>query len=48
LRVSFFGDELEFIQKVDRLKGKIIENISYCTIFLASYYATTKKRIKKQ
>ncbi len=46
LRISFFGDEVELIQKVDPLRGKTIDEISHCTIFPASHYATSKERVK--
>jgi excinuclease ABC subunit B len=46
VRVEFFGDMVERITKVDALRGKTAESLSYITIFPASHYATTKERMK--
>ena len=44
LRISFFGDEVESIQVVDPLRGKIEGELPSVTIWPASHYATDKAR----
>jgi len=46
LRISFFGDEVESIRMVDPLRGVILQELSFTTIFPASHYATTKERLQ--
>jgi excinuclease ABC subunit B len=47
LRISFFGDEVERIQRVDPLRGRINGEVSSVTIWPASHYATNAERRKR-
>jgi excinuclease ABC subunit B len=47
LRISFFGDEVERIQLVDPLRGKVNGEIPSVTIWPASHYATNSDRRKR-
>lgn len=44
LRISFFGDEVEKIQLVDPLRGKVNGEVNEVTIWPASHYATSADR----
>ncbi|HHV41266.1 MAG TPA: excinuclease ABC subunit UvrB [Clostridiaceae bacterium] len=46
-RVSFFGDEIEEIREIDAVTGRSITARTYASIFPASHYATTAKRMEK-
>ncbi|MBH1988743.1 MAG: excinuclease ABC subunit UvrB [Myxococcaceae bacterium] len=46
-RISFFDNEIESIQIVDPLRGKVLENIQEVTFWPASHYATTSERTQK-
>ncbi len=46
-RITFFGDEIEKIVEIDRLSGKVKTARSYASIFPASHYATTMKKMKQ-
>ncbi len=46
-RVSFFGDEVERITRVDPLTGEIIEEPDQIKIFPAKHYITDEQRMKK-
>ncbi len=41
VRIIFFGDEVEDIQEIDPLTGKIIKRLNRVTIYPASHYVTT-------
>ena len=41
VRLSFFGDELESIQEIDPLTGKVLKALKRVTIYPASHYVTT-------
>jgi len=41
VRIGFFGDEVEDIQEIDPLTGKIIRELNRITIYPASHYVTT-------
>ena len=41
VRIGFFGDEVEDIQEIDPLTGKIIRGLNRITIYPASHYVTT-------
>lgn len=45
LRVVFWGDEIEEIEKFDPLSGKTIESLKNSTIFPANIFVTTKGRM---
>ena len=47
LRISFFGDEVEKIQLVDPLRGKVNGEVPSVTIWPASHYATNSDRRKR-
>ena len=44
IRVEFFGDEIDRIQKINVLTGDVIETLSYVPIFPATHYAVTDER----
>ncbi len=44
LRIEFFGDDVERITKIDPLRGKTLEELSFVRIMPASHYATTVER----
>jgi excinuclease ABC subunit B len=41
VRISFFGDEVESIQEIDPLTGKITASLNRITIYPATHYVTT-------
>lgn len=41
IRISFFGDIVEFIQEIDPLTGKTIRPLNRVTIYPATHYVTT-------
>jgi excinuclease ABC subunit B len=41
VRLSFFGDELESIQEIDPLTGKVLKDLKRVTVYPASHYVTT-------
>ena len=45
VRMSFFGDELEFIHIIDALTGKKIDAVSEISIYPGSHYVTEQKSI---
>lgn len=45
LRVMFFDDEIEQIQRIDPLSGQRLETLDRATIFPANLFVTTKERI---
>jgi excinuclease ABC subunit B len=47
LRISFFGDEVEKIQRFDPLRGKTLGELPFVTIWPASHYAMNKDRMKR-
>jgi len=47
LRVSFFGDEIESITRLDRVNGEIIERLETVDIFPAKHYVTDESRMEK-
>lgn len=46
-RVSFFGDEIEEIREIDAITGRSLTARTYASIFPATHYATTSKRMEK-
>ncbi|NLB09857.1 MAG: excinuclease ABC subunit UvrB, partial [Clostridiaceae bacterium] len=46
-RVSFFGDEIEEIREIDAITGRSLTARTYASIFPATHYATTAKRMEK-
>ncbi len=47
IRIEFFGDEIERICDIDIVTGEIKAFRSFTTIFPASHYATTDKKMKR-
>ena len=47
LRISFFGDEVERIQLVDPLRGRVLGDLPFVTIWPASHYAMNKERMRR-
>lgn len=41
VRITFFGDELEAIQEIDPLTGKVIKELNRVTVYPATHYVTT-------
>ena len=41
VRIIFFGDEVEDIQQIDPLTGKVLQRLTRVTIYPASHYVTT-------
>ncbi|NNN22129.1 MAG: excinuclease ABC subunit UvrB [Acidimicrobiales bacterium] len=46
-RISFFGDEVDAITKVDLLKGISLEELDEVAIFPATHYTTTEDVLKR-
>lgn len=46
-RIGFFDDEIESIQIVDPLRGKILQSVTEVTFWPASHYATSKDRVHR-
>ncbi len=44
IRVEFFGDEIDRIQKINVLTGDVLETLSYAPIFPATHYAVSDER----
>ena len=47
IRVMFFDDEIEGIQRIDPASGQRLETLDSATIFPANLFVTTKERIDK-
>lgn len=47
IRVSFFGDEIENIQVIDPLLGKVLDTLSQVTIWPATLFVASKERMQK-
>ncbi len=45
-RISFFGDEIDEIQRIETESGKRIENLDHAAIFPANLYVAPKDRMK--
>jgi excinuclease ABC subunit B len=41
IRITFFGDEIETIQEIDPLLGKVTKELNRVTIYPATHYVTT-------
>jgi excinuclease ABC subunit B len=41
VRITFFGDDVEAIQEIDPLTGKVIRSLNRITVYPASHYVTT-------
>ncbi|MBU1119565.1 excinuclease ABC subunit UvrB [Patescibacteria group bacterium] len=47
LKVVFFGDEIESIQKINELTGEVMHEFEETTLFPASHFATSEESVKK-
>ncbi|MCL4313911.1 MAG: excinuclease ABC subunit UvrB [Actinobacteria bacterium] len=47
VRVEFFGDEIERLERVDFLAGEVQEELEEIVIFPASHYVASEERMKK-
>lgn len=47
VRIEFFGDNIETLQRIDPLTGKILANLSHFILFPANPYVTTPASLKK-
>ena len=43
VRVEFFGDEIEQLQTIDVLTGKVIQSVAELTIYPSSHYVTDRR-----
>ncbi len=46
VRIEFFGDRVEGLQEIDPIRGKPQRRVRKATIYPASHYVTTEKRMK--
>ena len=46
VRIEFFGDRVEGLQEIDPIRGKAQRRVHKATIYPASHYVTTEKRMK--
>jgi excinuclease ABC subunit B len=47
LRVDFFGDTIETIQRIDPLRGVSLSRLESATIFPASHYVTSRQTLQR-
>ncbi len=47
IRVSFFGDEVESIEEIDPLKGRVLDRLSRVTIYPASHYVVGRVTLEQ-
>jgi excinuclease ABC subunit B len=47
LRMTFWGDELESIERIDPLRGTVIERLDAVSIFPKSHYVTPRDRLRE-
>ena len=47
VRIEFFGDEIDRITEIDALTGEIVGERNHVSIYPASHYATTQKKVEK-
>lgn len=46
IRVRYFGDEIESIEKFDPLTGEVLEKLDEVMIFPAQHYVTTREKLE--
>ena len=46
-RVEFFGDYIDFIARIDPLRGKILEELERLSVYPCSHYVSTKEKNKE-
>lgn len=47
IRVEFFGDEIERIMEINSMTGEILGEMRHASIFPASHFATTDRKVKR-
>jgi len=47
LRVELFGDTIEAIQRIDPLKGEVVERVTRTGVYPASHYVTPAEQLEK-
>ena len=47
VRIEMFGDEIERLSKIDRLTGKVIEELETFTLYPAKHFVTTKPELNR-
>lgn len=47
IRVEFFGDEIERITEINSMTGEILGEMRHASIFPASHFATTDRKVKR-
>jgi len=45
LRITFWGDEIEKLERFEPISGRLLEAVDEYTIYPASHYVTTKERL---
>ena len=45
LRITFWGDEIEKLERFEPISGRLLEAVEEYTIYPASHYVTTKERL---
>ena len=46
-RIEFFGDEVELIQRIDRMNKTVLEDLDKLTVYPAKEFITTEEKIRK-
>jgi excinuclease ABC subunit B len=46
LRISFWGDEVERVERIDPLRGTVLESLDRVPIYPRSHYVTPKERLE--
>jgi excinuclease ABC subunit B len=46
-RISFFGDEVESIKRVDQMTGEILEELEYVSIYPATHFVTSPETMDR-
>ncbi|RJQ44260.1 MAG: excinuclease ABC subunit UvrB [Gaiellales bacterium] len=46
-RISFFGDEVESIRRVDKMTGQVLEELQYVSIYPATHFVTSPGTIER-
>ena len=46
-RVEFFGDYIDFIARIDPLRGKVLEELERLSVYPCSHYVSTKEKNKE-
>ena len=47
VRIEFFGDYIDFIGRVDPLRGEVLKKLDHISIYPCSHYVSTEKRNKE-